>query len=61
MVVLTFGIWLLAIPLYPARCVVCGLSRSSAIMERLSMKQRAIIFLCIMAFLVLCAIHGGAR
>ncbi len=31
MVVLTCGLWLLAIPLYPARCMNCGLTRGSAV------------------------------
>ena len=30
MVVLTAGLWLLVIPFYPARCINCGLTRSSA-------------------------------
>jgi len=30
MVVLTAGLWLLVIPFYPARCVVCGTGRSEA-------------------------------
>jgi hypothetical protein len=30
MVLLTCGLWLLAIPLYPARCMTCGLTRGSA-------------------------------
>lgn len=31
MVVITFGFWLFAIPLYPARCIVCGLQRKEAL------------------------------
>jgi TonB family protein len=30
MVLLTLGLWLLVIPLYPARCVNCGLTRHTA-------------------------------
>jgi len=30
MVLLTCGLWLLAIPFYPARCMTCGLTRGSA-------------------------------
>lgn len=33
MVVITCGLWLLVIPLYPARCTTCGLERSSAKMK----------------------------
>lgn len=60
-VVLSCGLWLLAIPFYPARCVVCGLTRSRAFTDRLSMKQRTIILVCVMLFLIFCAIHGASR
>ncbi len=30
MVLITCGLWLLVIPLYPMRCITCGLTRSSA-------------------------------
>ncbi len=30
-VILTFGLWLFIIPLYPARCVVCGTTRQYAV------------------------------
>lgn len=30
MVVITFGVWLLVIPFYPARCVICGTTRGEA-------------------------------
>ena len=30
MVLLTFGLWLLVIPFYPARCINCGLTRGAA-------------------------------
>jgi hypothetical protein len=30
-VILTLGLWLFVIPLYPARCVVCGTTRQYAV------------------------------
>jgi hypothetical protein len=33
MVVITCGLWLLVIPLYPERCITCGLAHSSAKMK----------------------------
>jgi hypothetical protein len=35
MVVITFGLWLLVIPLYPARCMACGLERKEALWTNL--------------------------
>lgn len=35
MVLLTFGLWLLVIPLYPMRCINCGLTRSSAVLQNI--------------------------
>ncbi len=35
MTLLTFGLWLLVIPAYPARCINCGLTRGSAIQENI--------------------------
>jgi hypothetical protein len=31
MVLLTLGLWLLVIPLYPARCIHCGLKRGTTV------------------------------
>jgi len=36
MVLITFGLWLLVIPLYPARCMTCGLQRQEAVLTNLS-------------------------
>lgn len=36
MVVLTGGLWLLYIPLYPARCINCGLTRGTVVSGHLS-------------------------
>lgn len=36
MVLLTLGLWLLVIPLYPARCINCGLTRGSAFWTNLA-------------------------
>jgi hypothetical protein len=33
MVLVTCGLWLLVIPFYPARCVTCGLTRHSALIQ----------------------------
>jgi hypothetical protein len=43
MVFLTLGVWLLAIPLYPARCISCGLTRSSAFWENVRSNPRRAI------------------
>jgi len=43
MVLITLGLWLLAIPLYPARCINCGLTRSSAFWENLRNNPRRAI------------------
>jgi hypothetical protein len=36
MALITFGLWLLVIPFYPARCIVCGLQRQEALRTSLS-------------------------
>lgn len=33
MIVLTCGFWLLLVPLYPARCINCGTTRGSAMIQ----------------------------
>ncbi len=43
MMVLTFGLWLLVIPFYPARCITCGLTRGSAFWENLRADPRRAI------------------
>lgn len=43
MALLTFGVWLLVIPFYPARCINCGLARSSAFWENLQNNPRKAI------------------
>ncbi len=54
MVVVTFGLWLLIIPLYPARCINCGLTRSSAFFENLRTNpRRAITVSSVIAGIVL--------
>lgn len=54
MVVLTFGLWLLVIPFYPARCMNCGMSRGSAFFENLiANPRRAITISSVAAGLVL--------
>jgi len=54
MVVITFGLWLLVIPLYPARCISCGLTRSSAFLENLRTNpRRAITVSSVIAGLVM--------
>ena len=35
MVLLTCGLWLLVIPLYPPRCITCGLTRGTAVFQNL--------------------------
>jgi hypothetical protein len=40
MVLLTLGLWLLVIPLYPARCVHCGLTRGSAVRRNIASSFR---------------------
>ena len=41
-VVLTAGLWLLVIPFYPRRCIVCGLSQNSLMFTR---NRQALVFL----------------
>lgn len=58
MVVITLGFWLLVIPLYPARCMNCGLARGSAFWENLGTNPReavtasSIIGILIVIFIV---------
>src|ERR1039457_3224157 len=40
MVVITLGLWLFLIPLYPARCINCGLPRGSAFVWNLRTNPR---------------------
>jgi len=42
MVVLTCGFWLLAIPFYPMRCISCGLTRNSAVMQNFAAWYRSL-------------------
>jgi len=41
-VVLTGGLWLLAIPFYPLRCITCGLTRSSAALHNFAAWYRSL-------------------
>lgn len=61
MVLITFGLWLLIIPLYPARCINCGLTRASAFWENLrSHPRRAItVSSVIVGLVVLLIIFRG--
>ena len=53
MVLITLGLWLLAIPFYPARCINCGLTRGSAFWENLrSNPRRAVTVSSVIAGLV---------
>ena len=55
MVVITCGLWLLVIPLYPARCTTCGQTRSSAFFENLRTDPRkAITVSSVAAVLLIC-------
>lgn len=57
MVLLTFGLWLLVIPFYPARCMNCGMTRRSASWENLKHNPgRAVTTLSVIVGLVLLAI-----
>jgi len=49
LVVITGGLWLLAVLFYPSRCIVCGLTSSAA---RGSRKGLAIVFLLILATII---------
>lgn len=40
MIVFTAGFWILTIPFYPARCINCGLTRSSAFWENFQHEPR---------------------
>ena len=51
MVVITGGLWLLAIPFYPPRCITCGLTRSAA-------KRSKGALIIIVAILLLAAAFG---
>lgn len=44
-VVMTAGLWLLVIPFYPQRCIVCGLSHNSLMLAR---NRQGLIFLGIL-------------
>jgi hypothetical protein len=59
MVVITCGLWLLVIPLYPARCINCGLMRLSALIanfntrfQQLNTTSKAIVILLPILLLV---------
>ena len=59
MVVITCGLWLLVIPLYPARCINCGLMRRTAAIanfntrfQQLSATSKAIVILLPIALVV---------
>ena len=59
-VLITFGVWLLIIPIYPARCINCGLTRGSAFLENLS-HHRAIFGSIIIAGIVLLLLLAPTR
>lgn len=42
MVLLTAGLWLLVIPLYPARCITCGLTRHAAVFHNFNVWYRSL-------------------
>jgi hypothetical protein len=58
MVLLTFGLWLLVIPIYPARCINCGLTRKSAVAKNIISwfrrgDTRSKVFIVVGAFMLL--------
>ena len=58
LVLISAGAWLLLVPVYPARCIVCGLRRGSAITSNLKANPGALgrfiaIFSCLFIALVL--------
>jgi hypothetical protein len=68
MVILTCGFWLLVIPLYPARCINCGLRRGTAISASfsdwyrdLSPEVKAFAVLIPIAFIAILAISNFFR
>jgi hypothetical protein len=68
MVLLTFGLWLLVIPFYPARCINCGLTRGSAVSHNfsvwfrgLSRGSKALVVLTPLAFLFILALFNAFR
>ncbi len=62
MVFITFGLWLLTIPLYPARCIHCGLTRGSAFLENLRTNpRRAITVSSVIAGIVILLLLTPAR
>jgi hypothetical protein len=58
MVVITGGLWLLAILFYPLRCIACGLTSSDA---RGSRGALAIVFILILAAMFGIFTHTGKR
>jgi len=52
MVLLTFGFWILLIPFYPTRCVVCGLTKYEATSGSLPKWQQFIIVFLLLSFLL---------
>ncbi|MGA2742662.1 MAG: hypothetical protein ABSG65_35140 [Bryobacteraceae bacterium] len=55
MVVITFGLWLFMIPLYPARCINCGETRGSANWQNASRTGKIVIacaWVCIVLFIL---------
>jgi hypothetical protein len=57
MIVLTVGLWLLVIPLYPARCINCGLTRGSALLTNLGPRSKfAFLGLGLLVVLLLAAL-----
>jgi|ERR1035437_5025585 hypothetical protein len=61
MVVLTLGLWLLAIPFYPMRCINCGLTRHSVVLYNFrvwywSLNRKSRAFLVILPGLILLGI-----
>ena len=58
MVLITIGLWLFVIPLYPARCINCGMTRGSAFWQNLTSRPRmavttsSVLVILVILFLV---------
>lgn len=59
MVLATVGLWLLVIPLYPARCINCGVSRSEAILASMPKWARVVTGVVIVAIIIGIAITSN--
>jgi hypothetical protein len=58
MFLLTFGVWILAVPLYPKRCIGCGQTKGDALYAQGRRSHKLAVALVLFALFLVWRIHS---